>query len=454
MNNKPTITFRYETFESKPALPGTPLHLEYDKIGNLKDTDYSRFRFSQVVDHMIYYYQTVRNTDETLSIEPMTSDNDNNYIIPIAVAYHPNDWTDAPNGVRDPTKFSVFEYINQTYLKDLQSKKALLLLDQSVEGYGATWLWKWFHNKCEQYNIDPSVIIYLTGDQSCDESYENWCKENNPTSKLKVLPSTSLSMYIHKHYHRYKLNVNVDEFIEYKKLNSDKIYLYDCINLRPRPQRVLNFLHLLNAGLLDYGNISMQEQDKWKDHVDLNVTNFLTEYGLPSDILSKLDSSMTPRVTQHSKKPNSDHYYELVERVLDDMYKNSWVSIVTESSYFEREHAVFIGEKTFKPIAAAQPFIIVGSKHSLKYLRKLGYKTFHPYIDESYDDLDDAERFIAIMNAIKKIQAIEDKGAWYESMKDIVEHNHKLFLSIDTRKSQEHKAIIKYYFNMFGDKSV
>ena len=98
-----------------------------------------------------------------------------------------------------------------------------------------------------------------------------------------------------------------------------------------------------------------------------------------------------------------------------------------------------------------QPFIILGSKGSLKYLRKLGYKTFHPYIDESYDDLDDKDRFVAIVNAINKIKAIEDKASWYDSVRDIVEHNHQLFLSTNTRKSSEHTAIIKYYFNYFEE---
>jgi hypothetical protein len=127
------------------------------------------------------------------------------------------------------------------------------------------------------------------------------------------------------------------------------------------------------------------------------------------------------------------------------------VSIVTESSYFEYEHSVFISEKTFKPIACMQPFIIVGSKHSLKYLRKLGYKTFEGFIDESYDDLDDRERFLGIVSALEKIKNIEDKAAWYESMRDILEHNHKLFLSIHTQQFQEHKSLVKYYFDYFKE---
>jgi hypothetical protein len=123
--------------------------------------------------------------------------------------------------------------------------------------------------------------------------------------------------------------------------------------------------------------------------------------------------------------------------------------LITESSYFEYEHSVFISEKTFKPIACMQPFIIVGSKHTLKYLRKLGYKTFDGFIDESYDDCDDDIRFAAIIKSLEKIKQIDDKISWLESMREILEHNHKLFLSIGDSKSFEHQEITKYYENYF-----
>ena len=37
---------------------------------------------------------------------------------------------------------------------------------------------------------------------------------------------------------------------------------------------------------------------------------------------------------------------------------------------------------------SSKPFIVLGSKHFLKNLRSIGFKTFHPVIDESYDLLD------------------------------------------------------------------
>jgi hypothetical protein len=153
---------------------------------------------------------------------------------------------------------------------------------------------------------------------------------------------------------------------------------------------------------------------------------------------------------KHSHSNEVEHYWIFVERILHDMYKNSWVSLITESSYFKKETSVFISEKTFKPLACCQPFVILGSRHSLKYLQKMGFKTFHPFIDESYDDLNDEDRFRAVAKAIKKIQMIEDKVSWYESMRDILEHNQKLFLSITKTEPAEWTAIKTCYSNYFN----
>jgi hypothetical protein len=214
---------------------------------------------------------------------------------------------------------------------------------------------------------------------------------------------------------------------------------------------VYNFLHLLNAGLLDKGNISMPAYDTWSNWIVLQKSQ-CERFGLPSDIEEKLLApGVTPREAKHNYNGDLNHYFSYVERILDDMYKNSWVSLVVESSF---EHSNFISEKSFKPIAAMQPFITVGSRGTLKYFKRLGYKTFHPFIDESYDDKPDEERFLAIIETLKKIEAIEDKAAWFNSMRDILEHNHRVFTDIGSVKSIEHNKVFDYYFHYFRGKNV
>ncbi len=431
VNNK-SINFKFEKFNYNYSKTFQQ-NLYASNLANF--IDQINYRPSQVVESLFCLDQGVQNTFNNLRAIDINEPVDH-YIISTAVSYCPDDWTDKNN------KFSPFELLNSKYLEDLQNGRALFLIDQSVEGYQTEWVWKWFHDKCKNYNIDPRAIIYLTGNQKCTEQYICWYTVYaSDQPKLKVLASTSLSLYIYQTYQREHMNIAFDDIFDYKKKNLKNINLYDCTNLRARPQRVLNFLHLTNANLILDGAVSIGDKKDWPR---FSVRD-LIKYNLPENII---DQATAPLVIDHRKKTDSE-YHVYITRILNDVYKDTWVSLITESSYFDYEHSVFISEKTFKPIACMQPFIIVGSKHTLKYLRQLGYRTFDGFIDESYDDCDDDIRFTAIIKSLEKIKQIEDKISWLKSMREILEHNHKLFLSIGNTKSFEYQEITKYYENYF-----
>ena len=335
---------------------------------------------------------------------------------------------------------SIFEVLNKLYLNDLQLGKAMLLIDQSVEGYHTEELWKWFHSKCKIYNIDPNAIIYATGNQQAEDQYRIWAIQNNIKEKINVLPSIALSYYITQTYLRNKLDIKFDNLISYKTENNIK--LYNCTNLRSRPHRVINFLNLVQTGLITDGLISIQHFDDWQIQDEQ-----ILDYGINQKTINQ-SKRLVPMSIDHKQK-NDTEFSSFITRILDDVYKNTWLTLVTESTYFEQEASVFISEKTFKAIAAMHPFIIVGSKNSLKYLKKLGYKTFDGFIDESYDELDDTERFKAIVDALNKIKAIPNKKEWYNSMRDVLEHNQRLFLSMQPNK-QENAKIVNFYKKYFN----
>ena len=84
-------------------------------------------------------------------------------------------------------------------------------------------------------------------------------------------------------------------------------------------------------------------------------------------------------------------------------------------------------EKEAKPIVAKRPFIIVGTKDHLKSFRQLGFKTFSPVIDESYDDEPDlGRRMSKILDAMHKLSAIDPREV-YEKLQPVLEHNHNHF---------------------------
>jgi len=117
---------------------------------------------------------------------------------------------------------------------------------------------------------------------------------------------------------------------------------------------------------------------------------------------------------------------------------NSYVNIVTEASanYSKNEvDNVFITEKTWKPILAQQPFIIIGQQKHLYALRKLGFQTFESFIDESYDNELGTKKYDIIEKEIKRLgnMSRDEIDDWYWKMDEILQYNSNNFLSMFRR---------------------
>ena len=81
-------------------------------------------------------------------------------------------------------------------------------------------------------------------------------------------------------------------------------------------------------------------------------------------------------------------------------------------------------------------------------MREFGFKTFHPFIDESYDNhKNPKKRFSLIENEIIRIGKMTKKEIheWYWSMEDILVHNHKLFL--EYAKEHNNRSFITELFD-------
>jgi hypothetical protein len=114
---------------------------------------------------------------------------------------------------------------------------------------------------------------------------------------------------------------------------------------------------------------------------------------------------------------------------LDD-YNNSDFEIVLETLF--NDSRLHFTEKILRPIACGCPFIVVGPKGSLQYLRQYGFQTFGTIIDERYDTIDDPiERLQAVTAVMKTISewTEEQRLDRIEIVKGIIEHNKQWFFS-------------------------
>ena len=90
---------------------------------------------------------------------------------------------------------------------------------------------------------------------------------------------------------------------------------------------------------------------------------------------------------------------------------------------------------------ANRPFISTYPENSIKEIQRLGYKTFHPFIDESYDSIYDLNtRLAAIVNVIKKLNYNEV----LEQTKHITDYNFKYFF----RKHRTSNKVLSKLYNI------
>lgn len=172
----------------------------------------------------------------------------------------------------------------------------------------------------------------------------------------------------------------------------------------------------------------------------------------PSDSLSRiyLDSSESshkdPRgdTTRHSSKLLEkliEQIGEPLEQVMNinlsgtrtnsPLHFNSYFNIIVNYiSHGNKRKGIDLDEKLFRPVMHLQPFIVMGSYELLKRFKKHGFKTFHPFIDESYDDEEnDTIRMEMMLKEVDKLcrMSRDEIDSWYYKIHDRLIYNFEHF---------------------------
>ena len=126
-------------------------------------------------------------------------------------------------------------------------------------------------------------------------------------------------------------------------------------------------------------------------------------------------------------KGETDHPMHSCWLSLFDESAESLLYLVTETVATGRRH--HITEKTFKPIAMGMPFVIVGTRGSLEYLRSYGFRTFEGIWDESYDLEQDDVRIARIASLLRSLDELPAAGKQdlFDQAQEVIQHNWNHF---------------------------
>jgi hypothetical protein len=210
---------------------------------------------------------------------------------------------------------------------------------------------------------------------------------------------------------------------------------YICLNRRWRIHRPALVGILAVKNILDQGYVSLAdcEMGNWDWVYDWIIESsrdeeFTKIFQENRELITSLPLLYVDTTTQNAN--GDDFKFEL-----QPFYENTYFSVVTETPFFTVggfENNIHLSEKTFKVLTQRHPFILADTPYALKAFKSLGYKTFSPFIDESYDEeTNDSKRLLMIANEVEKLCKLEGQALqdFIVGCTEICEHNYQHLIS-------------------------
>lgn len=275
------------------------------------------------------------------------------------------------------------------------------------------------------YNVSKHEFIYIVGALPVKTNIENYKKicEKENFYELKVILGNAMEKDVAIYLKNNNLGFNNNTNNKTKKFIS--------MNGVPRMHRIIFSMLLIDRNLLDSGHYSFQLNDTGYKNTKINTSCCPTLYEKSSKILEDNIEKFPMFLT---KKFDEKQWFKKGDT---DIFNESRFNIVQETIFFSKEdvnstdnfnyiESIFITEKTWRSMAFSIPFVLLTRPHALKHIREYGYKTFHPYIDESYDEIeDDEKRMLAVLNEVERLCNITDKE-WsdiHDKLLPVLKHN-------------------------------
>lgn len=213
-----------------------------------------------------------------------------------------------------------------------------------------------------------------------------------------------------------------------------------CFNGVARPQRLAVVAEIINRNILKDNYVSLLGVENFRptiesmfDQVKHLLPNTYEKY--KSTVLE--NETLFPLVLTLSVEELFGGNKQTLSIRDMELFNNSYFSLVTESIYFDLDNVNssisldchLLSEKTIKVIAAKHPFILASRPNILETVRACGYKTFHPYINESYDTITDDElRLIAIMDETERLCNLtnDEYIEFQKNINSILDYNYEI----------------------------
>jgi hypothetical protein len=343
------------------------------------------------------------------------------YIYPILLGPHSRLFL----GIGQPGDKIQGEYfwknISADVLEDVRFGKAVILLDWAHECLMTRDLYVQFHKILEGSGIPPRHIIFAHNSFNAVELYEKWFEPQE--RRLTVMDWPFLMFMISHHFYTnpsYRLNLA--NFLKSKNTKREFYFLFK--NRRAHTHRCAMTYLLYKENLLDRADWSMLEKLEYERFAaNVHYHGVTVDPDTCRSLYQHFPKQMS---TEDTAEFSNVHGWTDTNPGTSGL---AYFEITTETLFTTPYRSTT--EKICKPLVNFLPFLVIGPPGILRQLRDLGYKTFAPLIDESYDEEEDHNlRLAKIAQEAKRLCEMnkDQLHDWYWSMEDILIHNHNKIL--------------------------
>jgi hypothetical protein len=313
----------------------------------------------------------------------------------------------------------------------LQSGAARLLVTSVLEADGRANI-EGLYRYLETVPLPPARVCYCCAASDLHEIHEAYCAERGVVDRLHVIGCHYWEDHTFREFAatggEYWLEgeraIPLAEFAAAVFASAPWQVPYLSLNGKGRPHRwallgLLQHRGLLQRGLVSYAAKHFEPPPWWPsgtlgEEARAGAVELETRLPLRLDVPPPTGS--LPRFPSH-------------------LYLRTCLSLVAETFYAVQPE-VLASEKVFRPILHLHPFLVVGPLGLLGTLRRAGYVTFAPLIDEAYDEMTDpSARLAAVVRELTRLCALseDDLRAWHRRLRDRLEHNLGRLLSQRSR---------------------
>jgi len=405
------------------------------------------------------------NTDELCTSDINDVNENELYLYPITTQGDLYDFC----SLKEKKHQTKFYYISNQFKKLLkENNNFFIYIEHGMEPYFDSHILKEMYKLCESNDIPFQKLLITNGSNSNHLTLQDFSEEY-PNVKHPKLVTYNWGLPLKSQDMRVALQI-VDEQVGVETSDTYRSTVCDISHIknkkekkallltrRLRSQRLLFLSLMFNENIIDktlYSldmDLNFYPNFKYILENEIESLNINVEKKYINDILNgyQLMIKQNKKIVDYELTP----YLSGFGNESKELYEKTFFSIVQETEFSVWQQA--ITEKVIQPIMHHHPFVLIGSPYSLKNLKRLGFKTFDKWWDESYDnEEDDWIRLKMIFDLVKNLLTKTDEEFYtiLNEMKDVLEYNHNHLKIFDSEYIGE--AISKKINEFTSDKNI